>query len=163
MVEEVGNGLTQEHPVVAQDRLMRLNPHISLTFNGRCEAAFRSYEKCLNGTIQFMLTWGNSPAAGEAPPGWNEKIYHATLKVGDTVITGGDVAPDRYEQPRGFSIVLEMNDPVAAERVFEALAENGRIEMPLQETFWAGRFGALIDQFGIPWIINCEKAVAGGA
>jgi PhnB protein len=142
---------------------MKLNPHISLAFNGRCEAAFRFYERSLHGTIQFMLTWGNSPAAADAPPGWNAKIYHATLKIGAAVITGGDVAPDRYEQPRGFSIVLEMDDPIAAQRIFEALAESARIEMPLQETFWAGRFGALVDQFGIPWVINCEKAAAGGA
>jgi len=51
-----------------------------------------------------------------------------------------------------------MDDPVAAERIFLALAENGKIEMPLQETFWAGRFGALVDRFGIPWTINCERA-----
>jgi PhnB protein len=75
------------------------------------------------------------------------------------VITGGDVRPDRYEQPRGFAVVLEMDDAAAAERVFEALAANGRIEMPLQQTFWAERFGFLVDRFGIPWTINCERAV----
>jgi len=139
---------------------MKLNPHISLAFNGQCEAAFRLYAHCLDGTLAFMLTWGDSPAAAEAPPDWGAKIYHATLKVGDTVITGGDLPPDRYEPPKGFSIVLEMDDPVAAERVFQALAENGRIDMPLRETFWASRFGALVDQFGISWSINCERAAA---
>lgn len=138
---------------------MKLHPHLSLNFNGRCEAAFRFYERCLNGTIAYMLTWGNSPAAADAPPGWAVKVYHATLKIGDTEITGGDLPPGRYEQPKGFSVVLEMDDPVAAERIFQALAENARIQMPLQEAFWAGRFGALVDQFGIPWTINCEKAV----
>ncbi|PYQ79487.1 MAG: VOC family protein [Acidobacteria bacterium] len=138
---------------------MKLNPQISLAFNGQCEAAFGCYEQCLNGTIAFMLTWGNSPMAGEAPPGWDAKIYHATLKIGDTVVMGGDLPPNRYEQPKGFSLVLQMDDSVAAERAFQALAENGRIEMPLQETFWASRFGALVDQFGIPWSINCERAV----
>jgi PhnB protein len=138
---------------------MKLNPHISLAFNGQCEAAFRLYAQCLNGTIAFMLTWGQSPMAAEAPPGWDAKIYHATLTIGDTGITGGDLPPDRFEQPKGFSIVLPMDDPVAAERVFQALAENGRIEMPLQETFWASRFGAVLDRFDIPWVINCERAV----
>jgi PhnB protein len=138
---------------------MKLNAHISLAFNGECEAAFRLYEQCLNGTIAFMLTWGNSPAAADAPPGWDAKIYHATLKIGGTVVTGSDLPPDRYEQPKGFSVVLEMDDPVAAERIFQALAENGTIGMRLQETFWAGRFGALVDRFGIPWVIDCEKAV----
>jgi PhnB protein len=135
---------------------MKLSPHISLAFNGQCEAAFRSYERCLNGTIAYMLTWGDSPMAADAPPGWEAKIFHATLKVGDTVITGADPTPDRYEQPRGFSIILDMDDPAAAENVYRALAENATIQMPLQKTFWASRFGALIDRFGIPWAVNCE-------
>jgi PhnB protein len=138
---------------------MKVSPQITLVFDGRCESAFRLYEQCLNGTIAFMLTWGNSPMAADAPPGWDAKVYHATLKVGDSAISGGDVPPDRYERPQGFSIVLQMDDSVAAERVFHALAEDGTIAMPLQETFWASRFAALVDRFGIPWTINCEKAV----
>jgi PhnB protein len=136
----------------------KLTPNVSLAFDGRCEAAFRLYEQCLNGTIAFMLTWGNSPVAAEAPPGWAAKIYHATLKVGETVIMGGDVPPARFTQPQGFSIVLQMDDPVAAGRVFEALSQHGTVETPLQETFWASRFAVLTDQFGIPWTINCERA-----
>ena len=135
---------------------MALTPQINLAFKGQCEAAFRFYQQHLNGTIAFMLAWGDSPMAGDAPPGWDVKICHATLRIGDTVITGSDVPPDRYEQPRGFEILLAMNDPVEAERVFAALAEGGTIKMPLQETFWASRFGVLVDQFGIPWSINCE-------
>jgi len=138
---------------------MKLHAHISLAFDGRCEAAFRFYERCLEGTISFMLTWGKSPMAGDAPPDWESKIFHAALKVGDSVITGGDVAPDRYGQPKGFSVVLQMDDSAAAERIFHALAEDARIEMPLQETFWASRFAVLVDQFGIPWTINCEQAM----
>lgn len=138
---------------------MKLHPQISLAFNGQCEAAFRLYEQYLKGTITYMLTWGNSPAAADAPPGWGGKIYHATLKVGDTAIAGGDVPPNRYEPPRGFQILLNMDDSGAAERIFQALSENGKVAMPLQETFWAARFGVLVDRFGIPWSINCEKAV----
>ena len=138
---------------------IKLTPHISIAFNGQCEAAFRLYERCLDGTIALMLRWGESPAAAEAPPGWEAKIYHATLKIGDAVITGGDVNPNQYEQPQGFSLVLDMDDLAAAERIFVALAEGGKIQMPLQETFWAARFGALVDRFGIAWSINCEKAV----
>ena len=137
---------------------MKLNLHFSLSFNGHCEAAFRRYEECLNGTIAYMLTWGNSPAAAEAPAGWDAKIYHATLKVGDAVITGSDLPSDRYVQPKGFEFVLQMDDPVAAERVFHELAEGGTIGMPLQETFWANRFGVLVDRFGVRWSVNCERA-----
>jgi PhnB protein len=135
---------------------MKLDLQISIAFDGRCEAAFRFYERCLNGTISYMLTWGASAAAAEAPADWREKIYHATLKIGDAAITGGDLPPGRYEQPKGFSFLLGMNDAAGAERVFQALAENGRIQMPLQKTFWANRFGVVVDQFGISWSINCE-------
>lgn len=135
---------------------MKLSPHISLAFNGQCEAAFRCYAQCLNGTIAYMLTWGDSPMAADAPPGWGAKIFHATLKIGDAVFAGSDVPPDRYEQPKGFSLLLNMDDAVAAERIFHALSENGRIEMPLQKTFWASRFGVVVDRFGLSWSINCE-------
>lgn len=136
---------------------MRLNPQFALSFNGNCQDAFRRYERCLGGTITFMLTWGKSPSAADAPPDWGDKIYHETLKVGDIVILGGDHPPARYDQPRGFELVLPMNDPLAAERVFQELAEDGTIKMPLQETFWASRFGVLVDRFGIPWTVNCER------
>jgi PhnB protein len=137
---------------------MKMTPHIQLTFDGQCEAAFRFYEQCLNGKITFMLTWGNSPMAADAPAGWQAKIVHATLQIADTVITGTDVPPGGYEQPRGFQIDLPIKDPVEAGRLFETLASNGKIVMPLQATFWALRFGVLIDRFGIPWSVNCEKA-----
>jgi PhnB protein len=135
---------------------MKLTPRISLSFDGHCEAAFKLYEKCMNGTITFMLTWGDSPMAAQAPPGWGTKINHATLNVGDTAISGSDALPGQYEPPQGFSIILQMEDADAAERVFQALAEHGTVGMPLQKTFWARRFGSVVDQFGIPWAINCE-------
>jgi PhnB protein len=138
---------------------MKLNPQLALSFNGTCEAAFRCYERCLNGTVTFMLTWRNSPSAADVPADWGDKIYHATLNVGDIVIFGGDHPPGRYEQPQGFELVLPMNDPLAAERVFQELSEGGTIKMPLQETFWASRFGVLVDRFGIRWTVNCERAV----
>ena len=135
---------------------MRLNPH--LAFGGQCEAAFRFYERCLGGRIVTMLTYGKSPMAEQVPPRWREKILHATLAVGDNVLMGGDPVPEQYEQPKGFTVMLGIDDPVDAERIFHALAENGTVQMPLQKTFWSVRFGALVDQFGIPWAINCEQA-----
>jgi PhnB protein len=134
---------------------MKLQPNISLAFDGRCEEAFALYERCLGGTL-FKMTYAEAPET-TAPPGWGAKIYHATLKVGDAAIMGSDVPPGGYETPQGFSIILQMDDPAAAERVFQALAEGGRVGMPLQETFWAVRFASLVDRFGIPWTINCEK------
>jgi PhnB protein len=136
---------------------MKLQPQISLTFNGECEAAFRLYERSLGGTIAFMMTWGQSPQPSGAPAGWESKVYHATLKVGDTAILGNDYPAGQYEPPRGFSIILQMDDSDLAERIFRDLSVNGKVGMPLQETFWAARFATWVDQFGIPWSINCER------
>jgi PhnB protein len=69
---------------------------------------------------------------------------------------GSDSLPEHYEETKGMSVSLNTNEPAEAERIFQALAENGTVRMPLQETFWAARFGMLVDQFGIPWMVNCE-------
>ena len=138
--------------------VMNLNPQIGLSFDGQCEAAFKFYERCLNGKIAFMLRWGESPMAKDAPAEWSEKIFHATLVVGDTAFMGADAVPGSYESPRGFSFILSVDDAGETERVFGALAENGTVRVPLQETFWAHRFGVLTDQFGIAWDINYEKS-----
>ena len=135
---------------------MQLNPH--LHFNGECEAAFKFYEQCLGGKITFMMPHEGTPVGDQVPGAWRKKILHASLKVGDDVLMGADSPPDHYQKPQGFSVTLGMQDPAEAERVFHALAENGTVQMPLQETFWAARFGMLIDRFGIPWMINCEQA-----
>ena len=133
---------------------MKLNPY--LMFNGQCETALKFYEKCLGGKISFMTTWGDSPMAAQTPPDWGKKIMHATLAVGDQLLQGADLPSEQYRKPQGFSLALSPNGAAEAERIFQALAENGSVEMPLQETFWALRFGHLVDQFGTPWMINCE-------
>jgi PhnB protein len=81
---------------------------------------------------------------------------HARLTVGDEALMGSDVPPDHYKQPTGFSVSIQIKDPADADRIFNALAENGKIQMPIQKTFWATRFGMLADQFGVPWMINCD-------
>lgn len=136
---------------------MQLNPH--LAFNGQCEAAFTFYEKCLRGKITFMMTYGASPVAEQMPPDLRTKILHATLALGDDRLTGADVPPENYQNPQGFSVSLQIGDAAEADRIFKTLAEKGAVQMPLQETFWALRFGMLVDQFGTPWIINCGKPV----
>ncbi len=132
---------------------MRVNPH--LTFCGQCESAFKFYERWIGGRIVTMLTWRDSPMAEQAPPEWRDKILHATLTFDDSVLTGADVLPEQYEQPKGFFVQLNLDDPGDAERIFAVLAEAGTVQMPIQKTFWARRFGVLVDQFGIPWEINC--------
>ena len=136
---------------------MKIEPRISLIFNGQCEAAFTLYRQCLGGTVT-RLTWGDSPMADQAPIEWREKILHTTLTVGGTEISGGDVLPGQYERPQGFQVQLNLDDAAAAERIFTLLADGGRITVPLQQTFWAQRFGAVVDRFGIPWGINCGES-----
>jgi PhnB protein len=135
---------------------MQLNPY--LTFGGQCEAAFRFYEKVLGGKIEAMMPHEGTPAAEHVPPEWRSKIMHARLTVGDKVLMGSDAPPAHHEPMKGFSVTLGVEDPADAERIFHALAENGTVRMPIQQTFWAARFGMLVDRFGTPWMINCERA-----
>ena len=134
---------------------MELNPYLG--FDGRCEAAFKFYEKALGGKIDAMITYGETPMKDQTAAEWRGKIAHARLSVGGKVLMGGDSPPDRYEPAKGITIMLGLDQPAEAERVFKALSEGGTVQMPIAETFWAQRFGMLTDQFGIPWMVNCER------
>lgn len=134
---------------------MKVSPY--LTFNGDCKRAFQFYEKALGGKIEFSMTYGESPMADQTPAGQRDRIMHTSLKVGDSVISGADAPPERYSKPQGFSVALSVDDPAEADKVFNALSQNANIMMPIQETFWAKRFGMLVDQFGQAWMVNCEK------
>jgi PhnB protein len=133
---------------------MQVNTY--LFFNGQCEAAFKFYERCFGGKIEAMLTHAGSPAEAQTPPEWRDKIMHARLMVDGQALMGSDAPPGHFEKPQGFSVSLGITDPAEAERIFQTLAENGNVRMPLQKTFWAQKFGMLVDQFGIPWMVNCE-------
>jgi PhnB protein len=134
---------------------MQINPY--LTFNGNCEAAFTFYAKCLGGKIDAMMPHEGTPAEAHVPSEWRKKIMHARMTVGDKVLMASDAPPGHYEPMKGFHVTLGIDDPAEAEKIFQALAENGTVQMPIQETFWAQRFGMLVDRFGTPWMINCDK------
>ena len=133
---------------------MQLNPY--LMFNGTCEAAFKFYEKVLGGKIEAMMPHEGTPAEEHVPAEWRKKIMHARLVVGDEVLMASDAPPEHFQPMKGFSVSLNVDKPAEAERIFQALSEKGSVTMPLQQTFWASRFGMLVDQFGTPWMINCE-------
>jgi len=133
---------------------MQASPY--LFFDGQCEAALKFYEKYLGAKIEAKTTHAGTPAAEEVPPEWRDKILHARFTVGDTVLMASDAPPGHFKQPQGFSVSLQVKDPAEAERVFHALAEKGTVTMPIQQTFWADRFGMLVDRFGIPWMVNSE-------
>jgi PhnB protein len=132
---------------------MKLNPYLS--FNGQCEAAFKFYEKCLNGQIMMMMRYGESPTAEQTPADFRDKVMHVTMSFDDQILQGADVPPQRYEKPQGVFLSLNVESVPEAERIFAALSEKGTVQMPIQQTFWAKRFGMLADQFATPWMINC--------
>lgn len=132
---------------------MQINPY--LNFSGTCEAAFKFYAQVLGGKIEDMMRFEGSPMAEHVSPEQRKMILHATLDVGGDILMGSDAPPERYTKPSGFSVSLQFEDVAKAERVFQALADKGSISMPIQQTFWAKRFGMCTDQFGIPWMVNC--------
>lgn len=134
---------------------MEFNPY--LNFNGNCEEAFNFYAKTLGGKILFKMTHGETPE-GHKVPEMKDKIMHATLQIGNQLIMGSDAPPQYFSKPQGFFVSINVKDVAESERIYKALAENAKIEMPLGQTFWAERFGMLTDRFGIPWMINCEGA-----
>jgi PhnB protein len=133
---------------------MQMNTYLS--FSGECETAFKFYEECLDGELGEIFRYAGTPLAEQVPADWQNKVMHGSLAIGGHVVMGGDVAPDRYEKPKGFSLSLQMKSTTQAERIFQLLAKDGTVVMPLEKTFWAARFGMLVDRFGIPWLINCE-------
>ncbi|PCI61912.1 MAG: hypothetical protein COB37_07680 [Kordiimonadales bacterium] len=126
-----------------------------LTFAGTCEEAFGFYQQLFGGADLVSHTYGETPSSSEVPEAWHSKIVHASLTLNGTTITGVDILPDLYKPPQGFFLLHELSEPNEARRVFDALAEGGTVQMPLQKTFWAPLFGVVIDKFGVPWEINC--------
>ena len=133
---------------------MHLNPY--LLFNGNCAEAFKFYEETLGAKIEGLFTYSGSPAAEHAPPEWGDKVMHATLMIGDQKLMGSDPPPGHYEQPKGISVSISLNDREKGEGIFNALAQGGTTTMPFSKTFWAEGFGMCTDRFGIPWMVNCE-------
>jgi PhnB protein len=134
---------------------MQLNPHVN--FNGNCEEAFKFYEKHLGGKIEVLMRYEGTPAMGMTPAGWNNKVIHGRIAIGGTTLMGADAPPGRYDAPKGASISLSVTSDAEADRIFGALSEKGTAPMPIQETFFATRFGMVVDQFGIPWMVVHQK------
>jgi len=133
---------------------MQANPY--LNFNGNCKEAFEFYAETLGGKIVGMFTFGETPAAEHCGASDQNLIMHAALDLGGAKLMASDAMADRYEKPSGVWVSLHPETPEEAERIFAALAEGGEVVMPMEETFWASRFGMVNDRFGTPWMINCE-------
>ena len=127
-----------------------------LIFNGNCREAFNHYEKLLGGKIEFSLTYGEAPMGDHKPPTeMLDKIIHVRMRVDGQVLMGSDAHAD-YEKPQGNWVSLSVDSTADAERIYNGLSGGANVIMPLQKTFWAEKFGMLIDRFGTPWMVNCE-------
>jgi PhnB protein len=135
---------------------MELSPY--LNFNGNCAEAFKFYERVLGGKIVMMQTHGESPMKDQVPANWRDKVLHVRLVVGDDALMGSDAPPEHYAPPQGIHVSISVASPSEGERIFNALAENGKVSMPFQKTFWSPGFGMAVDRFGIPWLVNSEQA-----
>ena len=132
---------------------------VYLSFNGDCEAAFQLYERCLGAHIGQVFRYSGMPLADRVPADWSEKVMHGSITIGEQILMGADVVPGQYEPPKGMSLSLHPDGVEETERMFAGLAEGGRVLAPLEKTFWAERFGMVVDRFGIPWMVNCAAAV----
>lgn len=126
-----------------------------VNFAGTCAEAFRFYEQHLGGTIGMMMTHGQAPDQSAVKPEWKDAVLHARISVGGTELLGADIPS---AQPmRSAYLSLNVESDAEAERIFSALSDGGEVFMPMQETFFATRFGQLRDRFGINWMIIRER------
>src|SRR5262245_8402079 len=107
---------------------MQVNTYLS--FKGDCETAFRLYERCLGGQLDTIFRYSGSPMADQVPADWGDKVMHASVAFGDHMLMGADVAPDKYEEPKGFSLSVQPTTTDDAERIFRDIGEGGRVVMP---------------------------------
>ena len=135
---------------------MQINAY--LNFKGNCKEAFEFYADVLGAKVEAMIPHTGTPVEAHVPAEWRDKILHARIAGNGWVLMGSDAPPGKGEgAAHGFCINIGVNDPQEADRLFAKLAENGSIQMPIQKTFWATRFGMMTDRFGTPWMINCEE------
>lgn len=128
-----------------------------LFFNGRCEEAIEFYRKALGAEVEMMMRFKESPEPpppGMVPPGFENKIMHASFRIGKTTLMASDGCSAEKASFEGFCLSISVPTEAEADRVFAALGEGGQVRMPLAKTFWSPRFGMLTDRFGIGWMIS---------
>jgi PhnB protein len=133
--------------------MMKMNTYVN--FAGKCGDAFRFYEQHLGGKIGMMMTHGQAPEPSRVKPELKDTVLHARISIGGTELMGADIPS--AEPMRSSYLSLGVESDAEAERVFAALSDGGEVFMPMQETFFATRFGQLRDQFGINWMIMHER------
>lgn len=133
---------------------MQVQPY--LFFNGRCEEALAFYHEALGAEITMQMRYSENPDGcpeGMLPPGFENKIMHASMRVGDATVLASDGNQAGPTDFRGFSLSLDAADATQAEKLFNALSQDGKVQMPLGKTFFASSFGMVADRFGLSWMV----------
>ena len=128
-----------------------------LFFNGRCEEAIEFYQRALGAEVVMMMRNKEAPEKpppGMLPPGSDDKVMHATLRIGSSNLMLSDGRCDGKPVFNGFSLSLDVATEAEAERLFAALVDGGTVQMPLAKTFWSPKFGMVADRFGIGWMVS---------
>src|ERR1700682_739833 len=134
---------------------MQVQPY--LVFEGRCEEAIEFYKKALGAKVEMLMRFKDAPErppAGECAPNADDKIMHATLKIGEATVMASDGRMQGKPGFQGFALSVDMKTKQEAERTFRALSEGGQVQMPLGKTFFADSFGMVADRFGVPWMVT---------
>ena len=134
---------------------MKVEPY--LFFNGLCEEAIAFYKEALGAEVLMQMRMNESPEPpqpGMLPPGFEQKIMHATLRIGETIVMMSDGNSNMQPSFQGFSLSIAAPDAVQAERLYNALSQGGKVHMPLGKTFWSPCFGMVADRFGVGWMIT---------
>lgn len=134
-----------------------MNLYTYLNFGGNCRQAFKFYEANLGGRIVAMTTYGEVPGTDRPTPQWDDAVLHARIELGDTVLLGADINPDRFQAMRSAYLTLIVDASDEAERLYDLLREGGEVFMPMEETFFAHRFAMLRDRFGTSWMLLHER------
>src|SRR5258708_23839803 len=133
---------------------MQVQPY--LIFEGRGEEAVEFYKKALDAKVEMLMRFKDArekPPAGECAPGSDDKVMHASLKIGEATVMVSDGRMQGKPAFQGFALSLDVKNKEEAERRFRALAEGGKVEMPLGKTFFATAFGMVADRFGVSWMV----------
>ena len=128
-----------------------------LNYGGNCRQAFEFYAKHLGGKITALTTHGEVSDATNVPPEWKNAVVHARIELGETVVMGADIPPDRFQPMRSAYLSLLVTSTEEAERIYALLSDGGQIFMPMEETFFAHRFAMLRDRFGTSWMLLFER------
>ncbi|MGB8966314.1 MAG: VOC family protein [Candidatus Cybelea sp.] len=136
---------------------MQLEPY--LFFDGKCEEALNFYKNVFGGTIEGISRWSEMPKDAGGPPVTPEtanRVMHATFKSPGVSFMASDASPGKIYGEGPISLSVATSDLAEAERVFNGLANGGKVEMPMADTFWGAKFGMLSDKYGIDWMISCR-------